>query len=72
LGLCFSDHILSFSTCSSALETDLKIEREWRAALQSNLEQEKEIVSQLNVEIQKLRAVNKVSGHNLRGLKCLL
>ncbi|XP_064631483.1 RUN and FYVE domain-containing protein 2-like isoform X2 [Lineus longissimus] len=43
----------------SAVETDLKIEREWRAALQSNLEQEKEIVAQLSAEINKLRNTSK-------------
>ena len=48
------------STYSSALETDLKIEREWRSALQSNLEQEKELVSQLHVETHKLKDTTRV------------
>ena len=41
----------------TALETDLRIEREWRANLQKNLEQEKLKLSQLESEIQQLRQV---------------
>ncbi|CAH1794975.1 unnamed protein product, partial [Owenia fusiformis] len=43
----------------SALETDLKIEREWRGTLQKNLEQEKEKVAQTHNEIQKMVEVQK-------------
>ncbi|XP_074648129.1 RUN and FYVE domain-containing protein 2-like [Tubulanus polymorphus] len=53
----------------SAAETDMKIEREWRTSLQKSLEQEKEIVSQLNVEVQQLREMNhehmKLKGSHL-------
>ena len=45
----------------SALETDLMIEREWRATLQLNLEQEKQQTSKLQAEAQQLRDVKRVS-----------
>jgi len=37
------------------LETDLRIEREWRGNLQKNLESEKTKISHLQKEIQQLR-----------------
>ncbi|XP_050394285.2 RUN and FYVE domain-containing protein 2 isoform X1 [Patella vulgata] len=43
----------------SALETDLKIEREWRATLQKTLEAEKEKCSQYHLELQQLKDVKK-------------
>ncbi len=44
----------------SQLETDLKIEREWRGSLQRNLEQEKEKVAELQGEVQQSRQIKKV------------
>jgi len=44
----------------SVLETDLKIEREWRGTLQRNLEQEKERVAGLHEEIRLLQGMKKV------------
>lgn len=38
----------------AALETDLQIEREWRSTLQKNLEQEKEKVDQMHMELQQM------------------
>ncbi|KAK3586576.1 hypothetical protein CHS0354_001166 [Potamilus streckersoni] len=43
----------------TALETDLKIEREWRASLQRNLEQEKEKVTQIQIEQQQYKSMGK-------------
>ena len=45
----------------SALETDLKIEREWRGTLQRNLEQEKERVASLQEDVGVLHIMKKVS-----------
>uniref|UniRef100_A0A4W4EC64 RUN and FYVE domain containing 2 n=1 Tax=Electrophorus electricus TaxID=8005 RepID=A0A4W4EC64_ELEEL len=42
------------------LETDLKIEREWRQTLQNDLERERETVSQLKAEAQQINALKKV------------
>ena len=39
------------------METDLRIEREWRANLQKNLEQEKTKTSHLQTEVQQLRQI---------------
>lgn len=50
---------------SSALETDLKIEKEWRATLQRNLEQEKEKTTRQQQELQQLREVKRVRVSNL-------
>ena len=44
----------------SALETDLKIEREWRGTLQRSLDQEKQRVAQLQAEQQHSRDLRKV------------
>lgn len=44
----------------SAVETDLKIEREWRASLQKNFEQEKEKVAKLEGEMQAFRELKQV------------
>uniref|UniRef100_A0A4W4EF68 RUN and FYVE domain containing 2 n=1 Tax=Electrophorus electricus TaxID=8005 RepID=A0A4W4EF68_ELEEL len=41
------------------LETDLKIEREWRQTLQNDLERERETVSQLKAEAQQINALKK-------------
>lgn len=42
------------------LETDLRIEREWRGSLQKNLEQEKGKTSRLQTEIQHLLEIKRV------------
>ena len=46
--------------CSCALETDVKIEREWRYSLQRSTDQEKQNVSQLNSELAVLRTTKEV------------
>lgn len=43
------------------LETDLKIEREWRQTLQSELERERETIAQLTTEAQQINGLKKVS-----------
>jgi len=43
-----------------ALETDLKIEREWRGTLQQNLDKEKAKVAKLQTDIQHLEEAKKV------------
>ena len=45
----------------SALETDLKIEREWRGTLQRSLDQEKQKVAQMHTEVQHYCELRKVS-----------
>ncbi|ELU06545.1 hypothetical protein CAPTEDRAFT_90657 [Capitella teleta] len=49
----------AFFPNSSALETDLKIEREWRGTLQKHLETEKEKVTRLQNEHKQLKEVSK-------------
>jgi len=44
-----------------ALETDLKIEREWRGTLQQNLDKEKAKVAKVQTDIQHLEEIKKVS-----------
>uniref|UniRef100_A0A3B1KJ22 RUN and FYVE domain containing 2 n=1 Tax=Astyanax mexicanus TaxID=7994 RepID=A0A3B1KJ22_ASTMX len=46
------------------LETDLKIEREWRQTLQNDLERERETVAQLSAEAQQINALKKVNTDN--------
>lgn len=41
------------------LETDLKIEREWRQTLQSELEKERESIAQLTAEAQQINGLKK-------------
>ncbi|XP_056616928.1 LOW QUALITY PROTEIN: RUN and FYVE domain-containing protein 2 [Triplophysa dalaica] len=41
------------------LETDLKIEREWRQTLQSELERERETIGQLTTEAQQINGLKK-------------
>ncbi|XP_058241353.1 RUN and FYVE domain-containing protein 2 isoform X1 [Hemibagrus wyckioides] len=41
------------------LETDLKIEREWRQTLQNDLEREQETISQLRAEAQNINVLKK-------------
>lgn len=42
------------------LETDLKIEREWRQTLQSELERERETITQLTAKAQQINGLKKV------------
>ena len=44
-----------------ALETDLKIEREWRGTLQQNLDKEKAKVAKLQTDVQHLEETKKVA-----------
>ncbi|XP_062375383.1 RUN and FYVE domain-containing protein 2 isoform X4 [Sardina pilchardus] len=41
------------------LETDLKIEREWRQTLQNDLERERDVVAQLSAEAQQINGLKK-------------
>ncbi|XP_064606057.1 RUN and FYVE domain-containing protein 2-like isoform X2 [Liolophura sinensis] len=43
----------------TALETDLKIEREWRGTLQKTLEQEKEKLGSVQMDLQKMKDLEK-------------
>lgn len=56
LGLQIADKELKVST----LEGDLRIEREWRQSLQDTLVKDKEKISELNMEVQKLQLVSLV------------
>lgn len=47
-------------SCSQQLETDLKIEREWRQALQNDLDRERDTVSQLSTEALQISSLKKV------------
>lgn len=47
-------------SCSQQLETDLKIEREWRQTLQSDLDRERETVAQLSTEALQIIGLKKV------------
>ena len=40
-----------FCLSSAAIETDLKIEREWRSSLQKDLAKETELINQLKAEM---------------------
>lgn len=42
------------------LETDLKIERQWRQTLESDLDREKDTVAQLSTEALQISALKKV------------
>ncbi|KAI0229450.1 RUN and FYVE domain-containing protein 2 [Lamellibrachia satsuma] len=54
-----STKALALDIARSALETDLKIEREWRGTLQRNLEQEKERVAGLQEDMRLLQTTRK-------------
>lgn len=43
------------------LETDLKIEKEWRQTLEDDLQKEKETVSHLRIETQEIINLKKVN-----------
>ena len=47
-------------SCSQQLETDLKIEKEWRQTLQSDLERERDAVAQLSAEALQINGLKKV------------
>lgn len=47
-------------SCSQQLETDLKIEREWRQTLQNDLDRERDTVSQLSTEALQINGLKKV------------
>lgn len=49
-------------SCSQQLETDLKIEREWRQTLQSDLDRERDSVAQLSTEALQINGLKKVKG----------
>lgn len=44
------------------LETDLKIEKEWRQTLQEDLQKEKDALSHLRNETQQIISLKKVNG----------
>ena len=71
LGVQIADKELKVST----LEGDLRIEREWRQSLQDTLVKDKERISELNMEVQKLQLVGLVSINKCSipfvGLHCL-
>ena len=46
-----------------ALETDLKIEREWRGTLQQSLDKEKTKVAKLQADVQHLDEMKKVTNN---------
>uniref|UniRef100_A0A8D3DFG1 RUN and FYVE domain-containing protein 2 n=1 Tax=Scophthalmus maximus TaxID=52904 RepID=A0A8D3DFG1_SCOMX len=46
-------------SCSQQLETDLKIEREWRQTLQNDLHRERETVNQLSTEALQINGLKK-------------
>lgn len=51
---------MGVSSCSQQLETDLKIEREWRQTLQNDLERERGTVSQLSTEALQIKMLKQV------------
>lgn len=48
------------SSRSQQLETDLKIEREWRQTLQSDLDRERGTVAQLSTEALQIKMLKQV------------
>ncbi|CAG05677.1 unnamed protein product [Tetraodon nigroviridis] len=50
------------------LETDLKIERQWRQTLQKDLDREKDTVAQLSTEALQISALKKVESQGPAGL----
>ena len=61
LGLQIAEKELKVST----LEGDLRIEREWRQSLQETIVKDKEKISELNMELQRLELARAVSSHCL-------
>lgn len=67
--VCLSSLFLShwcfmWCPCSQQLETDLKIEREWRQTLQNDLDRERDIVAQLSTEALQIKRLKKVKRRN--------
>ncbi|XP_035256720.1 RUN and FYVE domain-containing protein 2 isoform X1 [Anguilla rostrata] len=56
---CLQKQISQRETQLLQLETDLKIEKEWRQTLQNDLEREREIVAQLSAEAQQINGLKK-------------
>lgn len=50
-----------FPSSRLQLETDLKIEKEWRQTLEDDLQKEKETVSHLRTETQEIVNLKKVN-----------
>ncbi|XP_035671590.1 RUN and FYVE domain-containing protein 2-like [Branchiostoma floridae] len=46
-------------TKRAAVETDLKIEREWRTALQQDIEKQKEVIQELQTELKQMEAIKR-------------
>ncbi|XP_061084872.1 RUN and FYVE domain-containing protein 2 isoform X2 [Conger conger] len=56
---CLQKQISQRETQLLQLETDLKIEKEWRQTLQNDLERERETVAQLSAEAQQINGLKK-------------
>lgn len=52
---------ICFAYSRLQLETDLKIEKEWRQTLEDDLQKEKETVSHLRIETQEMINLKKVN-----------
>ncbi|KAJ8359929.1 hypothetical protein SKAU_G00164540 [Synaphobranchus kaupii] len=56
---CLQKQISHRETQLLQLETDLKIEKEWRQTLQNDLERERETIAQLSTEAQQINGLKK-------------
>ncbi|KAJ8248257.1 hypothetical protein GJAV_G00240080 [Gymnothorax javanicus] len=56
---CLQKQISQRETQLRQLQTDLKIEKEWRQTLQNDLEREREIIAQLSAEAQQINGLKK-------------
>lgn len=54
--------VFLWRSSSQQLETDLKIEREWRQTLLNDLERERDTVAQLSTEALQINGLKKVKG----------
>ena len=50
----------TFSFCRTALNTNLKIEREWRTSLQEESVKDKERIGAMQMELKQLEQLKKV------------
>lgn len=57
-----STKLLCICHSRAQLETDLKIEKEWRQTLQEDLQKEKDTLSHLRNETQQIISLKKVNG----------
>lgn len=57
-----STELLFVCHSRAQLETDLKIEKEWRQTLQEDLQKEKDALSHLRNETQQIISLKKVNG----------